>query len=895
VLGSVDVAQLVRVVSECPHRSLAWRESRPYLLASAVQVLSAEEEEKNHPSSSSLLALEEEDSSAAATTTTVTSASAPTPLLAVSGYLRGAPLNVNQLVHVPGVGARRILRILHAQDPCPLAKHPHHRRTGAGGGASLQEGGAAVLLAEPDLARVDPVGMAALPDGLMGEQTWPDMEEYAGGGGELKKIGEGEEAEAGVSDYQSAWSEAWQGDEPDGEEGDEEEKGGMGDDEDGIAGGGGRRRHVVELGSAAGSAALKRLPTSSGNKEEGGEEEGGDDGELSFLQSDGGDGDLRLEEGLDDAEMGPEELLREREVQRKQRAAEQLEFPDEVDAPVDRAAKDRFARYRSLENFRNSPWDAKESLPRDYSRLYDLGDFKATQRRVLEADSQAARRQETNLGQCEAQVLKKALKKKRKGIKHTGKEGQASSSGGGGGGGGMQDDDESADGSRASAASGATFTLPGAEDDDEEDDDDDDEELGGGVSDDEDEDLQGDNSSVTSTVKSRGASKGSRRGLGRRGWIVPGTFVTLHLAAHADAEAESDSPTGTGGFESNQEVASSPSPAFTADAAAFAVLAEAHNLTSSAVGSRCVSPMSLHGLHRHENRLTLLNCQVQRAQPLFLDEEEPVASKEEVWVVCGFRRWRARPVFSQNNLNCDKNKFERFLQGGVGNFLIASVYGPATFTPAPVLLFRQPPGQTPPPPSFSSSSLPLPTTNVQSLALAASAAASSAVRAAKFAVGMAVEDSGCSSVVPFGSVGSGGGGDSALQLVAQGTLYSADVNRLVLKRIVLTGYPQRVHKRTAVIKHMFYGPDDVRWFKPAPLFSKHGMDGHIMGPVGEHGLFKVHFGRALQSHDTVCMYLYKRVYPKFVNLTKHGGDDEGAEGEDDDKDDGRGALSLCVL
>eukprot|EP00613_Pedinella_sp_CCMP2098_P052347 CAMPEP_0171900852 /NCGR_PEP_ID=MMETSP0992-20121227/49993_1 /TAXON_ID=483369 /ORGANISM="non described non described, Strain CCMP2098" /LENGTH=615 /DNA_ID=CAMNT_0012529281 /DNA_START=1 /DNA_END=1849 /DNA_ORIENTATION=+ len=615
----------------------------------------------------------------------------------------------------------------------------------------------------------------------------------------------------------------------------------MGDDEDGIAGGGGRRRHVVELGSAAGSAALKRLPTSSGNKEEGGEEEGGDDGELSFLQSDGGDGDLRLEEGLDDAEMGPEELLREREVQRKQRAAEQLEFPDEVDAPVDRAAKDRFARYRSLENFRNSPWDAKESLPRDYSRLYDLGDFKATQRRVLEADSQAARRQETNLGQCEAQVLKKALKKKRKGIKHTGKEGQASSSGGGGGGGGMQDDDESADGSRASAASGATFTLPGAEDDDEEDDDDDDEELGGGVSDDEDEDLQGDNSSVTSTVKSRGASKGSRRGLGRRGWIVPGTFVTLHLAA----------TTGTGGFESNQEVASSPSPAFTADAAAFAVLAEAHNLTSSAVGSRCVSPMSLHGLHRHENRLTLLNCQVQRAQPLFLDEEEPVASK-------------------------------------VGD-------GPATFTPAPVLLFRQPPGQTPPPPSFSSSSLPLPTTNVQSLALAASAAASSAVRAAKFAVGMAVEDSGCSSVVPFGSVGSGGGGDSALQLVAQGTLYSADVNRLVLKRIVLTGYPQRVHKRTAVIKHMFYGPDDVRWFKPAPLFSKHGMDGHIMGPVGEHGLFKVHFGRALQSHDTVCMYLYKRVYPKFVNLTKHGGDDEGAEGEDDDKDDGRGALSLCVL
>jgi hypothetical protein len=43
-------------------------------------------------------------------------------------------------------------------------------------------------------------------------------------------------------------------------------------------------------------------------------------------------------------DMSPEELAVEREVQRRQRAQEQMEFPDEVDAPVDQPASERFAR-----------------------------------------------------------------------------------------------------------------------------------------------------------------------------------------------------------------------------------------------------------------------------------------------------------------------------------------------------------------------------------------------------------------------------------------------------------------------------------------------------------------------------------------------------------------------
>ena len=35
--------------------------------------------------------------------------------------------------------------------------------------------------------------------------------------------------------------------------------------------------------------------------------------------------------------------------------------------------------------------------------------------------------------------------------------------------------------------------------------------------------------------------------------------------------------------------------------------------------------------------------------------------------------------------------------------------------------------------------------------------------------------------------------------------------------MILTGHPIRVRKKFAVVKHMFYDPMDVRWFKPAEM------------------------------------------------------------------------------
>lgn len=44
------------------------------------------------------------------------------------------------------------------------------------------------------------------------------------------------------------------------------------------------------------------------------------------------------------------------------------------------------------------------------------------------------------------------------------------------------------------------------------------------------------------------------------------------------------------------------------------------------------------------------------------------------------------------------------------------------------------------------------------------------------------------------------------KLVAMGTFLNADTTRIIAKRIVLTGHPFKVHKKTATIRYMFFNP-----------------------------------------------------------------------------------------
>ncbi|KAB2096427.1 hypothetical protein ES319_A01G107700v1 [Gossypium barbadense] len=109
--------------------------------------------------------------------------------------------------------------------------------------------------------------------------------------------------------------------------------------------------------------------------------------------------------------------------------------------------------------------------------------------------------------------------------------------------------------------------------------------------------------------------------------------------------------------------------------------------------------------------------------------------------------------------------------------------------------------------------------------------------------------------------GAAGAGTPAVAAV--GSLRSIDSDRIILKKIILTGYPQRVSKLKATVRYMFHNPEDVRWFKPVEVWTKCGRRGRVKEPVGTHGAMKCIFNGGLQQHDTVCMSLYKRAYPKW--------------------------------
>ncbi len=67
------------------------------------------------------------------------------------------------------------------------------------------------------------------------------------------------------------------------------------------------------------------------------------------------------------------------------------------------------------------------------------------------------------------------------------------------------------------------------------------------------------------------------------------------------------------------------------------------------------------GLLPHERKVSVLHFLVQRHAGEF---DEPIKGKDEMIMHVGFRRFNARPIYSQPISNCDKNLGQRFMQKG---------------------------------------------------------------------------------------------------------------------------------------------------------------------------------------------------------------------------------------
>lgn len=107
---------------------------------------------------------------------------------------------------------------------------------------------------------------------------------------------------------------------------------------------------------------------------------------------------------------------------------------------------------------------------------------------------------------------------------------------------------------------------------------------------------------------------------------------------------------------------------------------------------------------------------------------------------------------------------------------------------------------------------------------------------------------------------------SSLELISSGSLLSSDPTRVLAKRVILTGHPYKLHKRTATIRYMFFNVPDIQYFKPIELKTKKGRKGHIRESKGTHGYFKAGFDGPIDQMDTVCLNLYKRCFPKWGTL-----------------------------
>ncbi|XP_061915793.1 pre-rRNA-processing protein TSR1 homolog isoform X1 [Entelurus aequoreus] len=517
--------------------------------------------------------------------------------LCVSGYVRGRPLGVNRLVHISGHGDFQLSQIDALKDPLPLNTTAPRPAKSHKGDSDMQDGddmeAPVRVLMKADPTCRESLQTEAEVDPMDGEQTWPTESELleAEEGRKSKRV---MKVPKGTSDYQAAW--IVNEDDNNGsldEESSEEEE----DDDDMMDEAPDGRGHDIQ---DAGSDIVS---------EEEEEEEEEEEVVVSAKERPGAD--QCYDEHMDEA-AEVEGLQRHRDAR-----ANEL-FPDEVDTPLDTAARNRFQRYRGLKSFRSSPWDPMENLPYNYSRIFQFQNFERTRRRVL---AEAAEEEE-----------------------------------------------------------GAMV-----------------------------------------------------------GW-----YVTLHVV---------DVP---------------------------------HSVMESVQAGK---PLVLVSLLPHEQKMSVMHLLVRRHP----SNTEPIKSKEELVFHCGFRRFRASPIFSQHT-SADKHKMERFLRPDAPT--VVSVYAPITFPPTGVLLFKQ-------------------------------------------------------------------RNDGVQDLVATGSLLSCDPRRITLKRIVLSGHPFKINRRSAVVRYMFFNRDDIMWFKPVELRTKWGRRGHIKEALGTHGHMKCVFDSQLRSQDSVLMNLYKRVYPRW--------------------------------
>jgi pre-rRNA-processing protein TSR1 len=372
--AGADAAEFLRALCGVRTAQPPWRALRPYLLAQDIQFIP------------------DADVAAGAAGTDAMGT------LVVSGYVRGAPLCADQLGYLPGIGEFQFDSIEASPEPAFVnASAPRQRKPGAAADMDCEnaDGAAAAttalgldglsgVLSTPRPDTQESLQRENIPDPLAGEQTWPTEDEMADAAAATARAASGAGAGGrrrmvrrpkGMSDYQAAWipessSDVEEEEEGGGGDGDAFGQGGFGGGGGGGGGGSGRGR-----GGGGGGDAMADEEEDAADADDDDEEE-----EEELLEED----EMTQDEAMAAARHDSERRLALRRAGAAAEA-EQEEFPDEVDTPLDVRASVRFARYRGLKSLRTSAWDPYESLPADYARIFAFQSFSRTRRRALAA------------------------------------------------------------------------------------------------------------------------------------------------------------------------------------------------------------------------------------------------------------------------------------------------------------------------------------------------------------------------------------------------------------------------------------------------------------------------------------------------------------------------------
>lgn len=251
-------------------------------------------------------------------------------------------------------------------------------------------------------------------------------------------------------------------------------------------------------------------------------------------------------------------------------------------------------------------------------------------------------------------------------------------------------------------------------------------------------------------------------------------------------------------------------------------------------------PTAVFSLLRHEHKRTVVNVSI----TLPSDYPEPIKSKTPMIIQCGFRRLLINPLFSAaGNTPNNVHKFDRFLHPG--RTAVATFVGPVTWGSIPCLFFRAP-------------------------TAAAAAAAEDAIED----LAQSLRQISASSQQKQQQQQ-----HTQLEMLATGTTLPPSTQRIIAKRIILTGHPYKIHKRVVTVRYMFFHHEDVAYFRALQLWTKRGRSGFIKDTLGTHGYFKATFDAKINPLDSVAVSLYKRVWPRQAVVWREGHAVEDGSGD----------------